>query len=243
MPRVWAYTVMRNESVMMPYWLRHYGSFCERLIVYDDASDDDSAAIARAGGAEVRPYPYAGLDDQHMVDLAHQTYPEARGQADWIVWSDTDELVYHPRIAARLDELLLIGVTAPAIEGFSMLASAPPTGAGQIYDEIRTGIPDFNYSKQVIIHPRVDIRWKVGKHIHEYLGPVNVGGGEDPLKLLHYRWLGRAYFVARNEHHFARLSDRNRANSWGVAVTPGYVGDHSVEWFEERTAHASDCVS
>lgn len=242
MATVWAYTILRNERVILPYWLRHYGSFCDEIIIYDDQSDDGSAEIAREFGAQVRPYPGSGLDDQAFVDLARATYPEARGKADYIVWCDADEFVYHPRINARLQTLHSAGVSVPIIHGYNMLSDHIPTTPGQIYDEIKTGFYDTNYSKQVIIDPAVDIEWRVGKHNHTIHGEYQIGGGDDPLKLLHYRWLGREYFVARNQHNFSRLSENNLANDYGHAVHPGYTGDHSPDWFEEQFANTEECV-
>lgn len=231
---------MRNERVILPYWIRHYQSFCDRVIVYDDESDDGSREAALAMGAEIRRYPGSGLDDQVFIDLAMATYPEARGSADFIVWCDADEFVYHQSIAARLQTLASAGVQAPVIHGYNMVADAEPTTDGQIYSEIRRGFYDPNYSKQVIISPDVEIDWKVGKHLHRFPNGAQVGGGEDPLKLLHFRFLGREYFEGRNKHHFSRLSQGNLDNNYGHAVHPGYQGDHSADWFEQQ--ELEDCV-
>lgn len=227
---------------MLPWWLKHYGSFCEKLVVYDDHSDDDSVEIAQAGGAEVRPYPGNGLDDIEMIELACRTYPEARGQADWVVWSDTDEFIYHPRISDRLAQLHADGVSAPSIIGYSMFSDTPPHGPGQIYEHIQTGIFDHNYSKQVLFNPILDMQWSVGKHMVSMSANAVRDNASDPIKLLHYRWLGKAYFEARNAQNYARRSQRNIDNHMGDAVIPNFAGDHSVLWFEQRVAEAKPCV-
>lgn len=233
---------MRNESVMMKYWLRHYGSFCEKLVVYDDHSDDGSADMAKYFGAEVREYPGTGLDDMEMIDLAHATYPESRGHADWLIWGDTDEFVYHPRLPDRLDELHAQGINAPSIIGYSMFTANPPVGDEQIYEYVKTGLFDHNYSKRIIFDPKLNVTWSVGKHLSTLGTGAVTDDVSDPLKLLHYRWLGREYFEARNAQNHSRRSQRNVDNHLGDAVMPGFEGDHSVAWFEERETLARVCI-
>ena len=186
----WAYTIVRNELVLMPYWLRHYGAFCERLVVYDDASDDGTPDIVRAWGAELRTFPSSGaFDDTDMVTLANATYPEARGHADWVIWVDADELIYHPSVTARLSQLTQQGVTLPTINGYCMMADNLPSDPdAQLTDQVRTGIRVSRYDKPCVVDPQINIEWYAGRHEFNASGSV-AGGADDPLKLLHYRWL------------------------------------------------------
>ena len=43
--RIDVYTILRNERIILPYFLRHYGSFADCLVVYDDRSDDGSREL------------------------------------------------------------------------------------------------------------------------------------------------------------------------------------------------------
>lgn len=47
-PRIHVYTICWNEERFLPYFLRHYGAFAEEITVFDNGSDDNSVAIARA---------------------------------------------------------------------------------------------------------------------------------------------------------------------------------------------------
>src|SRR5262245_41681292 len=107
MDRCWAFTLAYQEAVLIGHWVRHYRAFCERVVVYvDQDSDDGTADLALREGAEVRLHDTGGfLDDFAFVAFAEERYKEARGAAEWVVWVDADEFLYHPRLAARLGEL------------------------------------------------------------------------------------------------------------------------------------------
>lgn len=227
----WVYSVMRNERTILPWFLKHYRSFCDRIVIYDDQSDDGTQDIALKGGAEVRRYPYRGLDDTQFVQLANEQYKEARGYADWIIWVDADEFLYHPRMAERLAELHDLGITLPKTQGFNMVAEHPPTGDGQIYEEITTGFFHDRYSKPVILDPTLDIVWEVGKHAIHVTGGIPVQNSNDPFKLLHYRFLGRAYFEQRSARNWEQISERNKAARFGYETQPGWTGEYSADWY------------
>src|SRR5438105_2811898 len=130
--QAWAYTLTYNEAHLIPYWVRHFRSFCEKAIVYVDCdTTDDTGVVAEREGAEVREYQGSGqLDDLAFVQFANTQYQEARGQADWVIWTDADEILYHPQISQRLDDLLAAGVNLPHTEYFVMTSDSLPTHEG-----------------------------------------------------------------------------------------------------------------
>lgn len=222
MARVVVYSVMHNEAAILPYWLRHYGPLADQLVIFDDNSTDLGPELARAAGAEVRPYPGTGLDDSEFVEFAAATYPEARGLADWVLWVDADEFIYHPDLRARLALYAAADVRLPRVAGYSMFANAFPTTTGQIYDEVHTGVRAPFYDKPVVFDPRLNLRWIPGKHA--LAEPVEVWrGGEAEIKLLHFRHLGERYFAERNARNFVRMSARNVALNYGYQTYPQNV--------------------
>jgi glycosyltransferase involved in cell wall biosynthesis len=117
--KIWLYTVTHNEAKILPFFLRHYGQFCDRITVFDDKSTDGTQEIvlgreearqeaareneatgeAPAGRNACRyvlePYPFSsGLDDRDFIRLATEAYKAARGNADWVIWVDPDEFLY-----------------------------------------------------------------------------------------------------------------------------------------------------
>jgi glycosyltransferase involved in cell wall biosynthesis len=220
----WAYTIVRNEARMLPWWLRWYGSFCERLIVYDDHSDDGTAEIVQAAdNAEVRVLPFSGLDDGEHVRFAEATYPEARGKAHWVAWVDADELITDAQ-AGMVDALIdhrTRGVHLPVVQGWQMYAAQFPDPAhyrAQLPAVVCSGLPDPNYSKAVIFDPQLELDFGIGRH-------STAGAPLEPstLRLLHFRYLGREYYTERSRRNYARLSERAKAAGWGGATYPENV--------------------
>jgi glycosyltransferase involved in cell wall biosynthesis len=238
--RAWVYTIVRDEALMLTYFLRHYQSFCEKVIIYDDQSTDGTREIAHEAGVELRDCPWSGLDDIKAVALASTQYKEARGEADWVIWVDVDEFIYDRKLKQRLTEMMEIGITLPSVEGFSMVNFTPPTGDGQIYDEIKTGFPDSAYSKQCVFDPAIDISWTTGRHTA--LVTAAVTNANLPLKLLHYRYLGPDWHLARNARNFSRLNAENRSRQHGMETYPNYQGLHSPAWYAQQTEQAVICV-
>lgn len=240
----WAYCLAYNEALLLRYWVRHYKTFCDRVIVYLDVdTTDDSRQIATMFGAEVRTYQGNGaLDDIAFIEFAQSHYPEARGRADWVIWADADEILYHPRMSIRLDELARREINVPAVVGYDMFSNHPPAGYGQIYEEIDSGIESQAYGKVCIFDPSLDVRWAAGKHTAAISEPHMRGGTDDPLKLLHYRWLGEEYFLARNARNFSRINAENIERRHGIETYPGYEGVYGPKWYAEQADKARYCL-
>jgi glycosyltransferase involved in cell wall biosynthesis len=245
MDRCWAFTLAYNEAVLIPYWVAHYRAFCERVTVYvDDATDDGTDVLAARAGAEVRYARTDGLDDEGFVRFAHERYPAARGLARWVVWVDADEFLHHPAgVGARLDYLRAHDVTRPVVQGYQMVAEAPPKGKRPITEQITRGMPAREYSKQCVFDPELGVHWGPGKHHASVTGGPDVrDDGTDPLRLLHYRYLGTAWMEARNARNFSRMGEAQRARRHGAEVYPGYEGVYSPAWFAEQVANATEVV-
>lgn len=216
--KLWVYTICHNEAPMLAYFLRHYAPLADKVVLYDDHSDDGGPALAAAyANVEVRAYPGNGLDDLRFVEFAAETYPEARGQADWVIWVDTDEFVYHPYLLGTLGRYMAESVTLPLTAGYAMYAPEFPTGPGQIYDEVKTGMPYAAYSKPCVFNPALTLRWHAGKH--GLLNDDNAKRSQAAeLKVLHYRHLGAAWFEGRNHRNYTRMTPENIARQHGFQV-------------------------
>lgn len=222
---LWVFAVIHNEAPLLPYFLRHYLPQADRVVLFDDHSTDGSAELAAAyARVTVRPYPGDGLDDQELVDFAARTYPDARGKADWCVWVDADEFVYHPDLRGRLAQYRAAGVQLPRVEGYQMFANAFPTTEGQIYDEVKVGARAPFFDKPVVFDPALALKWIPGKHALAEPYEGRRGGAAD-LKLWHFRLLGERYFMQRNARNYARMSARNVAQGLGYQTYPERQAD------------------
>jgi len=233
--KVWLYCICRDEIKILPYFLRHYVPWVEKLIFYDDKSEDGTREmISGCAQAELRDWPGSpGIVDDEFLEFANEQWKEARGKADWVIWVDTDEFIYHPNIMGVLRRYWVQDVEVPQVEGFTMVSDHFPTTDGQIYDEIRTGFRDGVWDKHAIF--RVHMYWNMGRHSINFDKFNPKSSPEAELKLLHYRCLGMDYLRWRHQRNWDRVPERCRKQNLGTNCYPRHTGHHSVEWFEEMS--------
>ena len=264
------YAVAHNEALMVPYFLRHYSAFARRLYVWEDESTDGTRELLAAHPEIVTllPLDRHGVDDLYWVRELFPQYLTRSADADWVLFVDLDEFVYHPHLIRTLrgaaqDETRLI-----ACDGYQMVADAPPTGTGQIYEEIRDGFPDVWQSKSIIVAPSLAIIYSPGRHHIQMTAPDPakikwdrsrpfreswlvtsemgdarpVGRTDLGIKLLHFRWFGRAYAERRSAENLSRMSEMNVKFKWHKHNRPHDTGPQSVAWFEAKRPEATRIV-
>lgn len=219
---------------MMPYWLRHYSTFAEKLIVYDEQSDDGTRElVAACRKAELREWPHKGLDDEKFI-AAVNACRDMEGPADWIIWADVDELLYHPDIlsvlgSAREDMILAAGYALISPNGF------PKDDGRQLYEQVPTGIPQSNYSKLLCWRFWLPVKHTIGRHTMGNDWPKTLGkrGTVPRLKLFHCHHVGGVEFTReQNTRNYGRAVDKRFA--WNYTPEhdkPEQVG--SVAWVRD----------
>jgi hypothetical protein len=100
-------TMVYNERVNLPIWLRHYTSHCPgaTLFVIDHGSDDGSTA--GLNGANLVPLPRTPFDDQTRIEIVADFQHALLRLYDVVIYTDCDEmLVADPRAHASLRSFL-----------------------------------------------------------------------------------------------------------------------------------------
>jgi glycosyltransferase involved in cell wall biosynthesis len=77
-----------NESVHLPRALDHARNFAQEIFVIDSFSTDDTASVAKAGGAQVLQHPFQNYARQFGWALEN-----APITADWVMRLDADEVI------------------------------------------------------------------------------------------------------------------------------------------------------
>lgn len=165
--KVWAYTTIWNEEKMLPFYLKHYSQFCDKIVFFDNESSDNSHEIINSyPNTEIRTFKTGGtLNDYVHLDLKSAAIEEAKGKCDYVIVSDCDEFIYHRNLLEFLkDHLNKTSVFFPG--GFQMVSGYFPEYTHQIYESIRSGVPDPWYSKPILINPNMvdNFRWVEGCH-------------------------------------------------------------------------------
>lgn len=202
--KVHLYFINFNDSFYLPFLARHY-SYCNKVVMYDNYSTDNSADIAKQLGFEVRYFGKRGeLNDQHYLDIKNHCWKESRGHADYVIVCDADEFLH-----ADINSLTS---SIPASDGFNMISESLPV---QDVLEIKTGTPDPSYGKQIIFDPNriQEINYVHGCHVNHAVGIIT---SHDRIKMLHYRMIGGVYrIINRHRVYLHRMSDFNHKHNMG----------------------------
>ena len=146
--------IVKNESRLIADCLRSARGICKQLVVVDTGSDDDTAAIAAAEGAEVYHHPWPGhFSTARNISLEYAT-------EDWILILDGDE-VLHPDTLSSLSPDHLNRSEHPAVEFeiVNYLSDDATIGNAHLQQQIRLFKRTEFHRYQGLIHNQlVDIR-------------------------------------------------------------------------------------
>ncbi|HXP49876.1 MAG TPA: glycosyltransferase family 2 protein [Bacteroidia bacterium] len=204
--RIIAYFINFNDSFYIPFFAKHYGKFCEKIIMYDNYSTDNSVELAESLRIEVRTFGRRGvLDDQHYLDVKNHCWKEQRDKGiDYVIVVDADEFVHFDTLSG----------TCPKVIGYNMISDNLPVN--DIY-EISTGSYSESYSKQAIFCPNalIEINYVHGCHRNNKIG--DCFDNESKVKLLHYRQIGGIQrMLDRHAEYRKRMSTFNLQHGMGI---------------------------
>jgi len=211
-------TNVHNEGLLMPYFLRHYASFADRIFVYDAGSDDGPREmVTGCPGAQLIDWECPDINELRYMELNNSAYVEhSQGVADWVMMVDADEFVYHPEILQRLEVYREGGFTIVVPTGYNMVSDHFPTTPGQIYEEIRMGNPHPPESKPCVFRPDLTMNFGAGKHHASPEPTERASYAPAELKMLHQVYLGLQYRQDRIAARGRRMSQTNIDREWGL---------------------------
>lgn len=244
------YAVMYNEEKILPYFFRHYDQYVSRYFIFDDQSTDKTREILAAHpNVMIFDMEKHGCQDKYWTENIYPQYEiYSRGHSDWVFCVDADEFIYHSRLLDDLERYKKRStVKILFCTGFMMISDTFPTTDGQIYDEIKMGLRDRWADKSVIFSPDIHLRYKPGRHgLQDYPGE-EVRKYKTSIRLLHYRFLGKDYFMQRD----ARVIERNNLADGGNKVyspdmrrnLPDATMGPIFPWLEANKYLVEDCVN
>lgn len=206
--KVDVYSITYNDVKLLPYFLRHYESFANRIFVWDDGSDDGTREMLDSDPkVEVLPHNLGMCDDLYFVQYLWPQYVKSRGYADWVICAESDEFVYHPNILEKLEELKSKGINKVCCQGFSMYHPEFPKTEGQIYEEAMFGSYEAKFSKTILFDPNIEIKWTVGRH---HCSGERFAAFDTGIVILHYRLLGHDYYIEKARKQLERNPNARR---------------------------------
>jgi len=204
-PSIVAYFINYNDSFYIPFFAKHYFKFCEKIIMYDNYSTDNSVELAKSLGIQVEYFGKKGeLNDEAYRVVKNNVWKEQRNKkVNYVIVCDVDEFLC-------IDDLK---GTAPNVQGFNMVSNHLPVDD---ILEIKTGGISDNYSKQAIFNPNAieEINYDHGCHQNHMKGVISKGGA---CRLLHYRQIGGVQRVLdRHAEYRIRMSSYNLKHGFGM---------------------------
>ncbi len=204
--------------MILPHFLQHY-SFVDRIVVFDNQSDDSSLEILKSTPkVEVRSFDTGGKQHTGKLDrIRNQAWKESKGQADLVIVCDMDEFLYHPNLPDLLEAMKTSGATVLKPQGYEMLGERPPKANEDLVALYPKGARTYSFDKCVLFDPNAieEIGYQPGSHVCEPKGRVHLFRRPD-LFLLHYRHLGEGYVRQRYEACAERSSEFNKRRHLGT---------------------------
>jgi hypothetical protein len=225
--RVEAHVLRYGDDWLVPYVVRHYLSFCDKLVIHDAGGGHSLEMIAENMPAvSVVPWDCPEVNDIRYAELRNSCWKGST--ADWVIVGDMDEFIYLPEGAEKsLGAYTQMGAAAIRPHGFEMFSETYPTTQGQIYDEIKFGAPDDKwYGKPILFCPKLvsDMRWGLGSHecdpvLHDgrrfHVGP-RWPFAKPPCWLLHWHHIGPAKDIGdKYDATITRMCAQNKKMHWG----------------------------
>lgn len=130
-------TRVRNESLIIADTLEHFLGFCESIILYDDASTDDTADIAESFGVTV----IRGKEwrtDRQAEETRHRALLLEQVRTPWVLCFDADE-----RLDGALPELTGQGFTFRLFDGYMSPGRLQGYEGGRLCDLPRLWGPEY----------------------------------------------------------------------------------------------------
>jgi hypothetical protein len=187
--------IVKNESRLISECLRRAATICSQMIVVDTGSDDNTASLAEAAGAEVYHHPWPG----HFSVARNISLDYARN--DWILILDGDELL-EPDTMENLEPQLLGSTDADAVEFeiVNFISDEALFEEAYFQRQIRMFRREEHHRYEGLIHNQlVDVRTK--KALNSIYRPVRV---------LHYGYTPTVWGAQNKD---ARLSMLQKAVS------------------------------
>lgn len=209
-------TIVRNESVFLPLWLRYYGQFFapEDLYVFDHSSSDGSTE----GDGFVRiPVTHETVDHNWMRKTIQAKQNELIERYDVVMINDVDEIIApnperYGTLGDFIDEFQEEFVNCHGYEVLHRRDTEPPIDlAAPILAQRHWWFPNFAYSKPLIA--TVPMRWYDGFHARQD-GRANF---DYDIRLIHLHRFD--YDLCRERHEF------RSSVPWGdadLATNSGY---------------------
>jgi hypothetical protein len=236
--RIELYCLCWNDARMLPFFFRHYDDLVDEYFVFDNGSADESLSLLKSHGrVAITHFDTPGdsfvEEERRLGDTMWRN-----SVADWVIITDIDEHIYHPRLRAYLQQCTDEGITAVQSVGYEMISDNFPAEDQPLVEQVTMGTRSTGCDRLCVFNPKAltETNFTVGRH--EAAPTGRVAWPEFPeVLLLHYKQLGLEYPITRTAELRKGLRSRDLQQSWGVHYT--WSADQiTAKWHEIKAASA-----
>lgn len=242
--KIHLYALCFNDERMLPYFFRHYDSIVDRYFIFDNNSKDESVKILRKNPKVV--LNSLKINGSSFVlsalFLYNQIWKASRGNADWVIVCNIDEILYHKfDLRNYLVKCQSSGETIIAPVGYEMVSNFFPKDNHPLTEQIRNGVRDRKFDKPQLFKPDSiqEINFAPGRHTAKPQGTIQYPS-EPEVKLLHYKHIGKDYFLNRQSELAAGLRNYDLVKKFGIQYL--WDEDRKVENFDRLLASCTKVI-
>lgn len=214
MKRKAVYTMVYNEAIFLPIWLRYYSQFfdAEDIYVLDHSSIDGSTD---GKGFTRTIFKNSGVDCAEQLKIVQSTQHELLTGYELVLYSDVDEFVVpDPRngtLGDYLDAFQYDFVTCNGYELLHLIEEEPSLDLSKpVMPQRQYWFANPKYMSKPLLS-KVQLKWDLGCH-----SCANGSNKDDSLYLIH---LHRADFdICWNRHSVIAAKEHSQqdiSNGWG----------------------------
>jgi len=228
---VWIYVLCYNESHFVKNFLVGYKD-ADKIIVLNNMSTDNSVDLLKEDPrVEIRDWDSGGrIRDDLYLEMKNNVWKEARGEADWVIVVDFDE-IFTRAVTTEDGCLFDLDLTEPHEAGFNIIKpygyllvspEAPLYQDGHPHEYANKGTYHVPSEKFACFRPDhiSEMRYSAGAH---WSSPLDMDGKPDGVriyfqpeyKLLHYKFWNVEYYLERMKDYQERMSAQNKEQGWG----------------------------
>lgn len=238
--KIAAVTMVYNEALILPYFLRHYEYLDEIHVLYEIDSTDNTIQLLNNASNVIIEYTHvkSGNDAIDKTDLINQAFYAIK--ADWVYVVDPDEFIFPPNetphdflkrqnydvVRAAMFQVYRHRTDKDLNPSLPIIAQRIH-GDPDVFSTVERPNRDFNahYIKPIVVRPSREIRFTPGKHSLE----GNVKLSPEFYMGAHWQMADQSIAIIRRMRNKARQSERQKALGMGWQHT-----NVTEEWIREE---------
>lgn len=233
-------SVLHNERMVLPQFLRYYAPQADAIFLYDNESDDGCMeGLKEFDNVFVDQRISWGLFNEHVRYETHLgKKAKCVGEFDYVIMADCDEFVVpknHATIKEALSELPEYDIHGT--HGFNMFKGpneTPYDPKVSLLTQRRWGFYYDWESKPIVVRPSFKADWRPGFH---WIESPSIPRLKDPRQarfwMLHYTGIEEEEFIRRGVMRVQRRP-KAIAEKWGIKWYSRRYVDRTEESFRDE---------